>query len=157
MRCFSIVFVCATLLVLTGCQGARQQSKPEPARSTQLASKGMELYSWKQFGTKPAQKEDWRFTLLPGTNRNKTLSEITDPKETIVGIDNLKKRLSSLPSGETVVWTDADALVKGSISPASVSIPKYPVPKEMEKELIGYASGLGIELQYCPCFDPGRN
>jgi hypothetical protein len=38
--------------------------------------KGYELYSWSQDG-------EWHFTLITGTNRNKTLEEIISPSNTV--------------------------------------------------------------------------
>jgi hypothetical protein len=62
------------------------------------AFKGVEMYTWKPEG------EDWRFSLLPGTNRMKTEAERTDPKVTIVGLPAVKRRLESLAIGEVLFW-----------------------------------------------------
>lgn len=69
--------------------------------------KGYELYSWQPNG-------EWRFTLITGTNRNKTREEITSTadaltpngwvKVSVTGIDALKRVLSRLPAGEEIVW-----------------------------------------------------
>ena len=48
------------ILFLTGC------------RASQSAFKGMELYSWQD------QAGGWRFSILPGTNRNKSVSEVQE-------------------------------------------------------------------------------
>ena len=71
--------------------------------------KGYELYSWLENG-------QWHFTLISGTNRNKTLEEITSKedlvseagwvKASIVGADALKIALSKLPPDESVFWMD---------------------------------------------------
>ena len=60
---------------------------------SQTSFKGIELNSWK------LATGDWHFSLLMGTNRKKSIQEITDPKVTIVGVDNLKKKLSELQKG----------------------------------------------------------
>lgn len=62
--------------------------------------KGYELYSWSQDG-------QWHFTLITGTDRNKTLEEIVSGEDFIsetgwvkihvVGIDDIKAVLSKLP------------------------------------------------------------
>jgi hypothetical protein len=69
--------------------------------------KGYELYSW-------PQDNQWRFTLITGTNRNKTTDEIVTGenyisesgwiKITTSGTDGLKDVLSKLQPGEFVLW-----------------------------------------------------
>ncbi len=51
--------------------------------------KGYELYAWQSEGR-------WLFSLLPGTNRTKTVVEVTDPNLVIKGW-SLGKQLSTLP------------------------------------------------------------
>ena len=69
--------------------------------------KGYELYSWKE-------NSQWHFTLITGTNRNKTLEEIISHEDFIseagwvqiqvVGVDAIKAVLSKLPKGEKILW-----------------------------------------------------
>ena len=69
--------------------------------------KGYELYSW-------PEDSQWHFTLITGTNRNKTLEEITSNVNTIsedgwvqihvVGVDAIKTVLSRLPQNEEILW-----------------------------------------------------
>jgi hypothetical protein len=92
---------------------------------TQTSFKGVELYSWR-----PATGV-WHFSLLMGTNRTKSIEEITDPKVTIVGVDNLKKKFSELPKGEQVYW---------------LNYAKEPVPKKMIRDLSDYCKTIGINL-----------
>lgn len=71
--------------------------------------KGYELYSWQDGG-------DWYFTLITGTNRTKTIAEITSQvnvigddgwlKITVLGIDELLALLERLPPSEHVFWLD---------------------------------------------------
>jgi hypothetical protein len=91
----------------------------------QTSFKGVELNSWK-----PASG-DWHFTVLIATNRKKSIQEITDPKVTIVGVDNLKKKLSELPKGENVYW---------------VNYAKEPIPRKIRKDLTKYCKAIGINL-----------
>lgn len=93
--------------------------------TSKVSFKGIELNSWK-----PATGV-WHFSLLVGTNRTKTIKEITDPKVTIVGVENLKKRLSELPKGENVFW---------------LNCAKEPIPKKMVKDLSDYSKTIGINL-----------
>jgi len=69
--------------------------------------KGYELYSW-------PEDSQWHFTLITGTNRNKTLEEITSNEDFIseagwvqihvVGVDAIETVLSKLPQNEEVFW-----------------------------------------------------
>ena len=69
--------------------------------------KGYELYSWQENG-------QWHFTLITGTNRNKTLDEIVSNANIIsedgwvqihvVGVDAIKTVLSRLPQNEEIFW-----------------------------------------------------
>jgi hypothetical protein len=72
--------------------------------------KGYELYSW-------SEDDQWHFTLITGTNRTKTMEEITSKDDVIsetgwvkihvVGADAIRNVLSRLPQGESVGWCDA--------------------------------------------------
>jgi len=74
-----------------------------------MTMKGYELYSWEEDG-------QWHFTLITGTNRVKTIGEITSEEDFIseigwvkiqvVGADAIKDVLSRLPEGESVFWCD---------------------------------------------------
>ncbi|HEX7364409.1 MAG TPA: hypothetical protein VF366_04485 [Dehalococcoidia bacterium] len=69
--------------------------------------KGYELYSWSQDG-------QWHFTLITGTNRNKTPEEIISNEDIIsedgwvqihvAGVDAVKAALGKLPPGEEILW-----------------------------------------------------
>lgn len=87
--------VCAVLLALTlaGCQAADQ---PVPENPTG-AMKGYELYSWQDGGS-------WRFSILVGTNREKTLEEIQSPDATLDGVEALQAALERIPAGQFVTW-----------------------------------------------------
>ena len=69
--------------------------------------KGYELYSWEE-------GDQWHFTLITGTNRIKTMEEITSDEDFIseigwvnihvVGVNATKNVLTKLPQGESVFW-----------------------------------------------------
>lgn len=71
--------------------------------------KGYELYSWQE-------DNQWHFTLITGTNRTKTMEEITSEEDSISesgwvkarveGVGATKNVLSRLPQGESVFWCD---------------------------------------------------
>jgi hypothetical protein len=69
--------------------------------------KGYELYSWYSSG-------QWHYTLITGTNRNKTQEEIVSAPDSIsetgwinihvIDIDSLKTVLAKIPQNEFVTW-----------------------------------------------------
>lgn len=93
--------VCAVLLALTlaGCQEVGQPVPENPAG----AMKGYELYSWQDGGS-------WRFSILEGTNREKTLEEIQSPGTALDGPDALQAALERIPAGQFVTWVSRDGL-----------------------------------------------
>jgi hypothetical protein len=106
-------------------KGEDPRSNPEVMRSLEQAGKlinklsieavdelphsmkGYELYSWSEGG-------QWHFTLITGTNRSKTLNEITSKEDFIsesgwvkvqvVGVDAIQAVLSKLPQNEFIIW-----------------------------------------------------
>jgi hypothetical protein len=84
-------------------QGVKMNGgKTTASESSERAFKGMELYSWQE-------QDSWRYSLLEGTNRSKSIDEITAASVTIPGNHELETRLSQLAPGETVVWTRPQA------------------------------------------------
>ena len=62
--------------------------------------KGWELYSWPEANT-------WRFSFLTGTNRLKSLAEVTSSNGTgvlirVTGVDSAKMVLNKFPPGEAI-------------------------------------------------------
>jgi hypothetical protein len=73
-----------------------------PAGHTRLEKplfKGVEMYSWKDGRV-------WKFSLLEGTNRNKTKNEIMAKSVTMTGLESLETRLATLAVGEYVSWSN---------------------------------------------------
>jgi len=78
-----------------------------PTGALPQSFKGYELYSWQE-------GDDWQFTLITGTNRNKTIAEILSREPLVTGdgwvhihatgVDELKGTLSRIPEGEFVMW-----------------------------------------------------
>jgi len=69
----------------------------QTARPTQTAFKGMELYSWQN------KSGEWQYSILVGTNRNKTIEEIqTTPLE----LQGVKKEIAQMAVGESLFWTN---------------------------------------------------
>ena len=115
-------------------------------QSLPRSMKEYELYSWKS-GTA------WRFTLITGTNRLKTLAEITSPesilesdwvKITVEGVPDLESVLGRLPSGTKVSWRRARRPgVDSSTSEVNLRIP----PGRLVKEIRARCAELGIRVE----------
>ncbi len=78
-----LIALIVAVLFLSGC------------RSSQGAFKGMELYSWQD------QDGKWRFSILPGTNRNKNVSEVQDRP---LSRTELRAAFCTMAKDELVFW-----------------------------------------------------
>jgi hypothetical protein len=106
--------------------------------------KGYELYSWLEDG-------QWHFTLITGTNRNKTLAEITSKEDFIseagwvkvhvVGVDAVKNVLSKLPQDEFVIWL---AEMRDQTEPADIKI-QLP-PEQTTDAITAFAGQCGLDF-----------
>lgn len=65
--------------------------------------KGYELYSWQD-------SSQWRFSLLVGTNREKTLDEIKSTDTVLLDVDALISALEKVPSGQYITWLSKETL-----------------------------------------------
>jgi hypothetical protein len=84
---------------LSGCGKAAQSTVPPFAESM----KGYELYSWQEGG-------QWKFSLLVGTNREKTLEEIKAAELVLTGVDALTSTLEKIPAGQYITWSSRETL-----------------------------------------------
>jgi hypothetical protein len=79
-------------------------SPPEPPVTPFADSmKGYELYSWQD-------GKQWKFALLIGTNREKTLEEIKSAETTFSGVDALLSALERMPQGQYITWSSKETL-----------------------------------------------
>jgi len=108
---------------------------PSPATDKLPHSfKGYELYSWEEDG-------QWHFTLITGTNRTKTMEEITSEEDLIsetrwvkihvAGEDAIKGVLNRLPQGESVFW--CDELHIGQTSDTNLQLPPQQIADAIEE------------------------
>jgi hypothetical protein len=107
--------------------------------------KGYELYSWSEDG-------QWHFTLITGTNRNKTLEEIISKenyiseagwvKVNVAGVEAIKAVLRKLPPKEFVMWLSG---MREPSEQAAIQI-QMP-PAETSKEIKEYAIQCGLDFQ----------
>ena len=65
--------------------------------------KGYELYSWQDAG-------QWKFSLLIGTNREKTLDEIKSDGQVLAGVEELTSTLEKIPAGQYITWSSRETL-----------------------------------------------
>jgi len=105
--------------------------------------KGYELYSWSEDG-------QWCFTLITGTDRIKTIEEITSKenfisetgwvKMRVVGADAIEDVLSRLPEGESVFW--CDELHIGQSTETDLQLP----PEQIADAIEEYAKQCGLDF-----------
>ena len=105
--------------------------------------KGYELYSWEE-------DSQWHFTLITGTNRTKTMEEITSKEDFIsetalvkihvVGVDAIKDVFNRLPEGESVFW--CDELHVGQLTEIDFQLP----PEQITGVIEEYAKQCGLDF-----------
>jgi len=137
--------------VLESLQQAGKLTPVGPATMGKLphSMKGYELYSWSEDG-------GWRFTLITGTNRNKTLEEVTQDVDTIsrdgwvhicmVGADAIKAVLSRLPQDEHVMWLGRLWTEQAPEKGVTITLPTGPIVEELRE----HASQYGLDLAIVP-------
>ena len=143
-RLATVILIFTTIAVFAGCNEAPLTTdisvSPLPS-----SFKGYELYSW-------PVGDDWNFTLITGTNRTKTLVEITSQeiifeqdgwvKITVLGIHELLLVLDRLPSSEQIFWLDGTRL---EISQESSTI-TFP-PEDVVEQVRQFSHQKGLDLQ----------
>ena len=95
----TFLYALLTGVLLTGCGTA----SPPPASPFAESMKGYELYSWQDGG-------QWKFSLLVGTNREKTLEEIKSAGVILSSVDELKAALEQMPEGQYITWSSRETL-----------------------------------------------
>ncbi len=95
----SLFFLILLAVFLSSCKTAAQPVATLPAESM----KGYELYSWQAGG-------QWKFSLLTGTNREKTLDEIQSADVTLDGVDALRSVLEGISPGQSISWSAKEPL-----------------------------------------------
>ena len=92
------LFVVLAVLFLSSCGASEPAATPFPE-----SMKGYELYSW-QDGSQ------CRFSILTGTNREKTLDEIKSADVTLSSVEELKSTLAQIPTGQSIIWSTRETL-----------------------------------------------
>ena len=111
--------------------------------------KGYELYSWSEDG-------QWHFTLITGTNSNKTLEEIISGEDSVsetgwvrvqvVGVNAIRAVLSKLPQSEEIVWL---ARPRSEQTPPGDIDFMFP-PEQIIDSIKEHAEQSGLDLQVHP-------
>jgi hypothetical protein len=102
----SILFLLSLGLLLASC-GTTNTTDATPFEESM---KGYELYSWQQ-------GDHWVFSLLVGTNREKTLEEIRSSDTVLPDVNALISVLEKVPSGQYITWSSKETL---SFPPADI-------------------------------------
>jgi hypothetical protein len=136
-----VIVLLATLLLLpafTACRSETPYTLPH-------SMKGYELYSWQM-------DEEWHFTLITGTNRNKTVDEIVTGDDFVrsdgwvvlhaIGEQGVEVLFDRVPAGEFVFW-NAGHIVNPD-NQVSMTF-TYP-PDDMVNNIKSYADKLGIDF-----------
>ena len=131
------------LMIFCSCNNTPDQTGN--GKTYSVSTKGYELYSWQRDGL-------WQFTILPGTNRNKSYEEICFGKEVILddsfyhrtadGVDNLKIILEKFPEGESIYWTDDSSLTGNQDFAPDIVFPE----DEIITEIQALCTGLNLSI-----------
>lgn len=78
--------------------------------------KGYELYSWRD-------GNQWKFSILVGTNREKSIEEIKSAEVVLSGVDALQSKLEEIPAGQYITWSSKETL----------SLPSEDIIKQIEQ------------------------
>jgi len=127
----NIIALWLIAMLLIGCQAAPLDSTQFPAstatatfeRAEQLEFKGIELYSWQDEGGQ------WVYSILPGTNRTKTIVEV---KARPLSLDEVKAAISELAIGESIFWFNRTAEDPGGQG-VDLAYPPHEVIVELEQ------------------------
>lgn len=93
-----LVFAILVGSLLSSCGATRTTPTPFPE-----SMKGYELYSWQE-------GDQWYFSLLVGTNREKTLDEIKAADTVLHGVGALTSALEQMPEGQYITWSTRETL-----------------------------------------------
>lgn len=110
--------------------------------------KGYELYSW-------PEDSQWHFTLITGTNRNKTLEEIISNANIIsedgwvqihvVGVEAIETVLSRLPQNEYIFWLPRLREEQTPQGGVNITLPPEPTIDTIKEYAV--RSGLDFQIQ----------
>jgi hypothetical protein len=136
-----ITYLLVLLLLLSGLSACHAPS----AGPLPHGMKGYELYSWQEEG-------QWHFTLITGTDRNKTLEEIISGENIesedgwvkihVVGVEKVKAVLSRVPEGEFVSWNEGQFVLPTEQAVVKLILP----PEDIVNEIKDHAEQCGLDF-----------
>ena len=130
-RSLGIGLLILVSMIHAACEPTNQLDKGDELPSSM---KGYELYSWLD-----EEDESWQYTLITGTNRLKTVEEISSlqnelaesewVKITVTGTEQLEALLMRLPPGSNLSW-DLGRLAQG---------------QDLEEQIFEYPDAIVVE------------
>jgi hypothetical protein len=137
-RVIFLLLLALMIPCISACHAASESPLPH-------GMKGYELYSW--------QAEDqWHFTLITGTNRNKNLEEIVTAENTeyedgwvkihVVGVEEVEAVLSRVPENEFVFWSDGHFVIESMEYSVELMLP----PDDIIEDIKEYAGQCGLDF-----------
>ena len=149
-KVFFVVLAGATV-VLPSMFTINAQTESTPAvmlSALPRSMKGYELYSWQAEGK-------WNFTLITGTNRLKSVNEITTGTDTVKdgwiklrvrSVEALKAQLRRLPQDASIGWLGKQMLGRFGVEAGPLELP----PQAIIDTVADYCNELGLNLQVSP-------
>ncbi len=142
------IFIAVVSLILSSCNPSANTPTISEIETTPLprGMKGYELYSW-------LENDQWHFTLITGTNRVKSLEEITSNENIVTsdgwvkisaqGVDSIKNTLNRLPRNEEIFWAGKQWLGQAQIQADQITLP----PQEIIDDIQEHCKRLGLALR----------
>ena len=110
------------------------------------ASQLYELYSWSE------SDRIWNFCLLPSPSGvNIPVESIFNKKFRVTGLDQLKQKISLLPTGTTILWMNG---ITSGQTPTAESNKLALPPVKTVKQVKSFASAHGVQIEV-PSSGPG--
>ena len=150
MKSFCFVLIAATAILAGACAGSSPATSPTtPLSALPHQMKGYELYSWQSGGT-------WNFVLITGTDRSKTVEEITTGPDTVTadgpvkvsaqGLDGIKSQLRRLPPNEGISWIGKQTREQWMLAAGPLELP----PADILDAVTAYCREAGLNLHVLP-------
>jgi hypothetical protein len=99
MKNLFVIFLSFCFLFLFRCSKDNSEIIPTQNTTTNIehSASGWELYSWNL-------EDQWKYSILIGTNRLKTYEEVITSDILATGEEKLKEILKLFPKGENITW-----------------------------------------------------